>query len=396
MKEDVFGRLYDKHAPSWKKELLSMKEMVLANLVMISQIPAKTFDEEARASYVLDRFVECGVNEPSTDDIGNVIGMIPGKNPKHTILLSAHLDTLFPPSIDHNVSINSNVAEGTGIADNAMGLTVLVTLPDILKRLKVEFDSNIILLATVSSKEKGDLSGMRHFMKNRSKEIDFNINIEGITLGQVDHSALSRVRCDIDCQLDNSMDSSWRSLGQNSAIMMMSDVLESLFSIPLPTKPKTVLNVGKISGGKSYSRVCHNASLSLEVRSEDDEITETLIDEIKDNCHDIGAKYGLDIDLNFFSRHHAAGIRYSHPLVKAASAIVKKIGVKPKMGTANSEIAVPLSFNIPSITVGITSGSEDGSKSKSYIDLDPIPDGINQVLLLIQSIDEGHCDEESS
>jgi metal-dependent amidase/aminoacylase/carboxypeptidase family protein len=153
------------------------------------------------------------------------------------------------------------------------------------------------------------------------------------------------------------------------------------------------MNVGKIVGGNSYSRVCDSASLSLEVRSEDDTITDKLIEEIKDNCYDIGAKYGLDIDLNFFSRHKAAGIRYSHPLVKGASVFVKKIGVKPKMGTSNSEIAVPLSMNIPSITVGITSGSEDSSQ-KSYINLEPIPNGICQVLLLIKSIDKGYCDDE--
>lgn len=393
MEEVVFGQLYDTYAPEWTKELASMKEMIIANLVMTAQIPAKTFEEQARASFVLDRFIECGINSPSIDEMGNVIGIIPGKNAKHTIVLSAHLDTLFSSNIDHNVLISADKAEGTGIADNAMGLTVLLTLPDILKRLELQFDSNIVLLATAASKEKGDLSGMRHYMKENENEVDFNLNLEGITLGQVDHSALSRVRCDIKCDLDGTVDSSWRSLGQNSAIMMLSDVLESLFSIPLPRKPKTVMNVGKILGGNSYSRVCDSASLSLEVRSEDDAITEKLIEEIKDNCYDIGAKYGLDIDLNFFSRHKAAGIRYSHPLVRAASVFVKKIGVKPKMGTSNSEIAVPLSMNIPSITVGITSGSEDSSH-KSYIDLDPIPNGITQVLLLIKSIDKGYCDDE--
>lgn len=395
MEEEAFVQLYDKHAPEWTKELASMKEMVIANLVMTAQIPAKTFEEQARASFVLDRFIECGINTPSIDEMGNVIGLIPGKNAKQTIVLSAHLDTLFSSAIDHNVSISADKAEGTGIADNAMGLTVLLTLPDILKRLELEFDSNIILLATAASKEKGDLSGMRHYMKEHSDEVDFNINLEGITLGQVDHSALSRVRCDIQCDLDGAVDSSWRSLGQNSAIMMLSDVLESLFSIPLPRKPKTVMNVGKIAGGNSYSRVCDSASLSLEVRSEDDAITDKLIEEIKDNCYDIGAKYGLEVDLNFFSRHRAAGIRYSHPLVRAASVFVKKLGFKPKMGTSNSEIAVPLSMDIPSITVGITSGSEDSS-SKSYIDLDPIPNGITQVLLLIKSIDKGYCNDEPS
>jgi len=395
MDEKDFNQLFDTYAPIWRQKLSSMKEMIIANLVMTAQIPSKTFEEQARAAFVMDRFIECGINDTSTDELGNVIGIIPGRNSKKSIVLSAHLDTICDSSLDHNVTITPTRASGAGIADNALGVTVLITLPDLFQRLGMAFDCDIVLLATTSSKEKGDLSGMRHYMKNNSQSICCNINIEGITLGQVDHSALSRVRCDIKCHLDTSHDSSWRSLGQNSAIMMLSDVLDSLFSIPLPRKPKTVLNVGKISGGNSYSRVCDSASLILEVRSEDDAITTKLIEEIKDNCHDIGAKYGLEIDLNFFSRHTAAGIRYSHPLVRAASAFVKKLGVKPKMGPSNSEIAVPLSLNIPAITIGITTGSED-STQRSYVDLEPIQDGVIQLLMLIQSIDLGYCNDESA
>jgi metal-dependent amidase/aminoacylase/carboxypeptidase family protein len=196
--------------------------------------------------------------------------------------------------------------------------------------------------------------------------------------------------------MDANKDSSWRSLGQNSAIMMLSDVLDSLFSIPLPRKPKTVMNIGKISGGKSYSRICEQAFCSLEVRSENDEITDKVIEDIKDNCRDISAKYGLEVSLDFFSRHNAAGIRYSHPMVKSISSILNSLGVKLKVGLSNSEIAVPLKYGIPAVTIGITTGSEDrdGSNAKSYVDLEPIPKGIVQLLMLIQTIDLGHCDDE--
>ena len=383
------------HATSWKEDIISMKEMILANLVMTSQIPAKTFHESDRASFVLERFIENDVSEPTIDKIGNVIGVIKGNTSKRKILLTAHMDTLFDETLDHNVTINSDRVEGTGIADNAMGVTALITLPDILKKTNITFDSDIILLATVASKENGDLTGIRHFMKSHAKDIDFNINLEGITLGQVDHSALSRVRCDIKCSLESDRDSAWRNLGQSNAIMMLSDVLDALFRIPLPHKPKTVMNVGKIIGGNSYSRICGNASLSLEVRSEDDAITEKLIEEIRDITYDIGAKYGVGVDLNFFSRHHAAGIRYSHPLIRSATAIVKSMGIKPKMGPSNSEIAVPLSMGVPAITIGLTTGAEEKSNRKSYLDLGSIPDGFTQVLLLLDIIDKGHCDDDS-
>lgn len=393
MKDDLNQNSFDEKSKQWLEAIISMKEMILANLVMTAQIPAKTFNEAERAKYVLNRFVESGISDTSMDKIGNVIATIPGRTHKRRILLSAHMDTLFDETKDHNVSISSERAEGTGIADNALGVTVLLMLPEIFKKLNLEFECDIVLLATAASKEKGDLAGMRHFFKHHP-HIDFNLNLEGLTLGQVDHSSLSRIRCDVECTLETDKESSWRSLGNVSAIMMLNDIMDSLFSIPLPRKPKTVVNVGKILGGNSYSRICTNASLQLEVRSEDDQITEKLIGEIRDNCHDIGAKYGVEIDLSFFSRHNAAGLRYSHPLVKAATKIVKTFDIKPKMGPSNSEIAVPLSLNIPSVTVGITTGAEDSPDTKSYVDLEPIPKGILQVLLLIDSINKGTCDDE--
>lgn len=390
---DAVQQLFDQHSKEWLTQIQLIKERILANLVMVSQIPAKTFTEGNRAAFILERFIDYGVEDALMDKKGNVHGIIKGKKSKKKVLMSAHMDTLFPNHLDHNVSITQDKAEGIGIADNALGVSFLISLPEILKQCKIEFDFDIILLATVASKEKGDLSGMRYFLQKTMHHIDFNLNIEGITIGQIDHSSLSRVRADITVNLDNNFDSSWRSLGNVSAIMMLSDIMDCLFSIPLPRKPKTVLNVGKIEGGNSYSRICTTASMQLEVRSESDEITEKLIDEIRDNCHDIGAKYGVEIEVNFFSRNHVAGIKHSHPLVKAASTLVKNFGQKTKMGPSNSEIAVPLTYEIPSITLGITTGKEDKEDSKSFVNLHLIPEGIAQIILLMTSIDKGYCDD---
>ena len=391
---DTIKNLISDHSKNWNQGIQGMREMVLANLVMVSQIPAPSFSEEQRAAFVHDRFIESGISDPYIDDIGNVIGHIKGKNSNRKILVSAHMDTLFDSNVDHNVTITTDRATGTGIADNAMGLTVLLSLPDILERLDLDFDGDILLLATAASKEKGDLAGMRHYMDRYNEQVDFNVNLEGISLGQVDHFALSRVRCDIECAMDAKEHSSWRSVEQHSAIMMLNDVMDSLFAIPIPRKPKTLLNIGRITGGNSYSRICENAKLSLEVRSEDDRITQKLIEDIQDNCRDIAANYGLEINLNFFSRHHAAGIRFSHPMVKTVSTILKELDIQLKVSPSNSEIAVPLKYGIPSITLGITTGAEDRGGKTSHVQLEPISKGILQLLLLLKAIDQGHCDDE--
>ena len=52
-----------------------LKETLLANLVMIGEIPAPTFDEHQRSRFLMDRFSECQLQNCSTDEMGNAVGI---------------------------------------------------------------------------------------------------------------------------------------------------------------------------------------------------------------------------------------------------------------------------------------------------------------------------------
>jgi tripeptide aminopeptidase len=75
-----------KDLPKIKKSLKGMSEILLANLVMVGEIPAPTFREERRVQFILDRFKEAGLTECSTDEAGNGIGLLPGTEGEHSIL----------------------------------------------------------------------------------------------------------------------------------------------------------------------------------------------------------------------------------------------------------------------------------------------------------------------
>src|SRR5579863_8490422 len=75
-----------------------------ANLVAI---PAPPFGEEARAAWIEQRFVEARLTQVETDAIGNVIGVLPAahlpaESSGPVVVLSAHLDTVFPASTPLN------------------------------------------------------------------------------------------------------------------------------------------------------------------------------------------------------------------------------------------------------------------------------------------------------
>ena len=69
--------------------------------VELVAIPAPTHGEQARAQWLAERFTQIGLSNVEIDAAGNVLGILPATNvPAEStgpvILLSAHLDTVFP------------------------------------------------------------------------------------------------------------------------------------------------------------------------------------------------------------------------------------------------------------------------------------------------------------
>ena len=160
--------------------LLPMREEILAKVVMLSQIPAPTGDEEQRSRFLLDRFTESGLPEAGPDEKGNAVGFLPGQRGEKTIMLVAHLDTIFSKSVDHNISVQEDRIIGPGVSDNAAGAAVMSLLPRILDRMSIDFDCNLQLIGTVHSLHRGDHEGLRFFLEHVPRRIDFGIVVEGV------------------------------------------------------------------------------------------------------------------------------------------------------------------------------------------------------------------------
>src|SRR3569833_1395872 len=61
----------------------------------LAKIPAPPFGEQLRSDWMLERFLELGLEDVHTDEAANVFGVSPGKG-KRFVTLSAHIDTVFP------------------------------------------------------------------------------------------------------------------------------------------------------------------------------------------------------------------------------------------------------------------------------------------------------------
>ncbi|HKK17912.1 MAG TPA: hypothetical protein VJ952_04450, partial [Opitutales bacterium] len=83
-----------------RERLHSVRELLLANAMMIGEIPAPTGHEADRITFLTNRYTEDGLQNISIDEAGNGMAVIPGKKGDNNILVCAHADTVFSPSVD--------------------------------------------------------------------------------------------------------------------------------------------------------------------------------------------------------------------------------------------------------------------------------------------------------
>ena len=322
---------YLDNLPTYVDQIEAIKETILANIVLIGQIPAPTFKEKNRSQAFLDRLAEFQVDECTTDGYRNPIGVIRGTDDsKPPIFVVAHLDTFFSRDVDHNFKIKKDSITGAGLTDNSLGVGVLVSLPEIFRRLDLRFESNIVLAGVIQSIGKGNLRGVRHLVKTWPTPIRGAVCIEGVELGRLSYYADGMIRCEAQCALPaaSAMEHKFRP----NAILILNEVINQILTLRLPQRPRCRVIIGKISGGIKHGVIPFDASLGLEIQGDSDKMVKAIFNDVKDIVDGIRHDYEVDLDLKTISNLNAARLRYNHPLVKKSIAIMKKLDLRPVSG----------------------------------------------------------------
>src|SRR5690606_5515661 len=150
---------------------------------------------------MLDQFVASGLSEAGPDEAGNAVGALPGTTGERTIMVVAHLDTIVPGNVDHNVQVQADRIIGPAISDNSLGAAVLSMLPSCLSQLNIKLASNLKLAATVQSLDRGNHAGFKFHLDHMPAPVDFGICIEGVQLGRLDYFSIGTLRGDITCDV---------------------------------------------------------------------------------------------------------------------------------------------------------------------------------------------------
>lgn len=379
-------------APRYRDALHELKEIILANVVMAGEIPSPTGQEQELVSFLHDRFVEASLNNVSIDEAGNGAAIIPGKTDRN-ILVAAHVDKIWRKNQDHTISVGENTLSGRGIADNSLGVAVLASLPDILEKLGIQLNANIVLLGTTHSFGEGDLGGIRFFLENTKKKIHAGLCLEGIELGRLSYSSLGMVRGQVDVKLNTDSDWPWHGAGAG-AIGPLTKIVDSILSIERPEKPRTSILLGSVQAGSGYSVPPPVGSLRFEIRSESEVVVDRINTQIKEIVEETVAQENCEASLSVLAHRYPGDIGFQHPLVKAARDIMGALSIKPRIAPSISELSALLDRGIPALTLGITHGHNHSMPEES-IEIGGIYSGVAQIVSTLQFIDQSFQQNES-
>ena len=112
-------------------------------------IPAPPYGEQARAQWLAARFAEAGLSEVETDAAGNVLGFCPPRScpPESTgpvVLLSAHLDTVFPAGTPLDPVLEGERLQAPGACDNGAGVAGMLAVVHALLHAGVELPAPLV------------------------------------------------------------------------------------------------------------------------------------------------------------------------------------------------------------------------------------------------------------
>jgi acetylornithine deacetylase/succinyl-diaminopimelate desuccinylase-like protein len=352
---------------------------LIDDTLAIQAIPAPTFAEAARASWVHQEFdkIQSGVTEQ--DPIGNVYFRIKGGDAL-PVIISAHLDTVFSMDVSLSCQRTAERIAGPGIGDNSIGVASLLHLASDLIRARPPGD--IWFVANVGEEGLGNLVGMRHVIAKFGGEVSAYIVIEGMALGHIYHRGLPVRRYQITA--DGTGGHAWIHNQRPSAVHALIEVGRRLVELELPSTPKTTLNIGKLHGGTTINSIARNAFLELDLRSEDASVVDKLSDQIEISVQGIQIP-DITLRMKKIGDRPGGGIPEDHPLVTAAIESLRSVGLSQIILEAGStDASAPLHEGFPAVCVGLTRGG-DAHSLDEFIEITHIEAGYQSIVNLIGS-----------
>ncbi|MEO7360513.1 MAG: M20/M25/M40 family metallo-hydrolase, partial [Gemmatimonadaceae bacterium] len=338
--------------------LQSDNAWTIGKQIALCEIPAPPFKEALRAEAYKKELMALGLANVRIDTEGNVLGEIRGANPGPTVLLSSHLDTVFPEGTDVRVKRDGTKLTAPGIGDDCRGLAVTLALTRKIVNSKIPINGKLLVVATVGEEGPGNLRGVRAIFGGPMRDsIDHFISVDGVGFG-ITNRAVGSNRYRV--KYVGPGGHSYGAFGMPNPIHALGRAIALVSDIQVPTEPKVTFNVGIVSGGQTVNSISASGSMDVDMRSESAPaladldkrmqaaFKKALADEI---ARWPGSKVPLALEIDTIGIRPAGVTPESAFIVRTALAAGKTIGVYTPLTPSSTDANIAISLGISAITI---------------------------------------------
>jgi acetylornithine deacetylase/succinyl-diaminopimelate desuccinylase-like protein len=362
--------------PQVKQALNFIKDddaKTLAEQKTIVGIASPPFKEQTRAQDYVKRLAALGFKDASIDKEGNVIAVRPGSGSGPKLVVSAHLDTVFPAGTDLTIKEKEGKLYAPGIGDDTRGLAELLSMVRALNATNIKTAGDIWFVGTVGEEGLGDLRGARALFRDH-KDLDGFISIDGARPERITYIAVGSHRYRVIFKGPGGH--SFSAFGRPSAIHAMGRAIAKIADLKTPKDPKTTFTVGTIRGGTSVNAIAGDAVMELDMRSVGMQalldLEAAALKEIKDAVIEENGRWGSDkitVDIKLVGDRPAGFQPPDAPIIQAAMSAVRAVGLEPVLEEpASTDSNVAISLGIPAMTIGRGGVNGDNHSINEWFD----------------------------
>ncbi|MFP7254103.1 M20/M25/M40 family metallo-hydrolase [Terribacillus goriensis] len=333
-------------------------EQTTKDQIEVTEVEAPPFKEEDRAAFFKEKLAAFGLEDLKTDDEGNVYGIRKGSGKGPTVVIAAHLDTVFPAGTNVKAKIENGIVYAPGIGDDGRGLAVLLTLLRTLEENKIETEGDIVFLADVGEEGLGDLRGMKAYFRDNTY-VDGFISVEPGSPGDLIYCGVGSKRYNV--TFKGKGGHSFGDFGTSSAIHAAGRAIAALADLTVPNDPKTTYNVGTIHGGTSINTIAQHAGFQLDLRSvSSDALAEleanalAIIEEAA-QAEGVARKQpgSISVTTELVGDRPAGSQPEDAPIRHIALQAAEVLGIEvEREEPLSTDANVPISLGIPALTLG--------------------------------------------
>ncbi len=347
----------------------------------ICEIPSPPFKEAMRAAEFKRRLESLGITNVRIDATGNVIGERAGVGNGPTVVLSAHLDTVFPEGTDVKVKRDSTPQGGTrltapGIGDDCRGLATVLSVVRAMRAANVHTAGMVYVVGTVGEEGPGNLRGVRALFNGELKgKIDYFISVDGTGFGATS-GAVGSNRYRVSYKGPGGH--SYGAFGMPNPIHAMGRAIAKMSDFTVPDNPKTTFSASVVRGGTSVNSIPYEGIVEVDMRSESAASLATLDAKFQvairaalreELARWPNSKVPLTMTIDTIGIRPAGSQPDSARIVRIAVEAGKALGFPVTPQASSTDSNVPIGLGIPAITLDAGGRSATAhSLNESYED----------------------------